>query len=166
MNLGNGTATVVARNLETGAVIAERVDVAASRVARAVGLLGRARLDPGEGLYIVPSRGVHTWGMRFAIDVAALDADGVVLDIAARMVPWRMRLPARGCHAVLELPAGTLAHTGTRVGHRIRLERAGNVGTGGRGDDGAGNKGTVGQGDRGTTDDGNGRVLARIVIDS
>lgn len=124
---------LVATNRDTGAVIAGRVDVAATRVARAVGLLGRAGLEPGQGLYIVPSRGVHTWGMRFAIDVAALDADGVVLDIAARMAPWRMRLPARGCHAVLELAAGTLARTGTRVGHRIRLEQAGTRDAGTRG---------------------------------
>jgi len=46
-----------------------------------VGLLGKARLDPGKGLLIVPSSGVHTWGMRFPIDVVALNRHLRVLDV-------------------------------------------------------------------------------------
>src|SRR5690242_20706840 len=97
---------LIATNLDTGAVVASRVAVADTRATRAVGLLTRSGLDAGEGLWIVPSRGVHTWFMRFAIDVVALDARGVVVDRVTALKPWRIRLPRRGTAGVLELPAG------------------------------------------------------------
>jgi uncharacterized protein len=109
-------------NLTTGAVVADRISVAATRSARAVGLLNRAGLEPGEGLWIVPSRGVHTCWMRFAIDVVALDEDGMVIDRVDGLKPWRVRLPRRGTAGVLELAAGTLERSGTEVGHRLEFE--------------------------------------------
>jgi len=115
---------LIARNLDTGAVVADRVAVADTHATRAVGLLSRDGLDRGEGLWIVPSRGVHTFWMRFAIDVIALDDQGVIIDSVAAMKPWRIRLPRRGTAGVLELRAGTLDESGTRVGHRIALAQA------------------------------------------
>ena len=115
---------LIARNLDTGAVVADKVEVASTRATRAVGLLSRSGLDPGEGLWIVPSRGVHTWGMRFTIDVVALDDRGVVIDQVSRLRPWRIRLPRRGTAGVLELPSGTLAASGTALGHRIEFVRS------------------------------------------
>ena len=112
-----------AMNLDTGAVVADRVAVADIRATRAVGLLSRSGLEPGEALWIVPSRGVHTWGMRFAIDVVALDARGVVIDQVSGLRPWRIRLPRRGTAGVLELPSGTLDASGTVLGHRIEFAR-------------------------------------------
>src|SRR5437868_3932764 len=114
-----------ARNLDTGSVIADRVNVADTRATRRAGLLNRDGLGQGEALWIVPSRGVHTIGMRFAIDVIALDERGVVIDRVENLVPWRIRLPRRGTAGVLELAAGTLARTGTGLGHRIEFERFG-----------------------------------------
>jgi uncharacterized membrane protein (UPF0127 family) len=113
---------LVARNVDTGAIVADRVAVAATHAERAVGLLSRSGLEPGEGLWIVPSRGVHTCGMRFAIDVVALDADGVVIDQVTALKPWRIRLPRRGTAGVLELPSGTLSASGTVLGHRIEFQ--------------------------------------------
>ena len=115
---------LIATNLTTGAVVANRVDVADTRATRAVGLLARRGLDPGEALWIVPSRGVHTCGMHFAIDVLALDKSGMVIDRVVNMKPWRIRLPRRGTAGVLELPAGTLDASGTALGHRIELDLA------------------------------------------
>lgn len=112
---------LIARNLDTGAVVADKVAVADTHATRAVGLLNRTGLDPGEALWIVPSRGVHTCWMRFPIDVIALDEQGVVIDRVTELKPWRIRLPRRGTAGVLELPAGALDATGTRVGHRIEL---------------------------------------------
>jgi uncharacterized membrane protein (UPF0127 family) len=116
--------SLIARNLDTGAVVADRVAVADTHATRAVGLLSREGLEPGEGLWIVPSRGVHTFWMRFAIDVIALDEQGVIIDRVTDMKPWRIRLPRRGTAGVLELRAGTLDESGTRVGHRIELVQA------------------------------------------
>lgn len=115
---------LVAMNLDTGSVIADHVSVAATRAERRVGLLNRNSLEPGEALWIVPSRGVHTCGMRFAIDVVALDARGVVVDVVTDLRPWRLRLPRPGTLGVLELPAGTVRMSRTRLGHRISFERA------------------------------------------
>ncbi len=115
---------LVARNASLNTVIADHVGVAATRTARAVGLLSRTGLEPGEALWIVPSRGVHTWGMRFTIDVLALDESGVVIDCVSNLRPWRVRLPRRGTAGVLELPAGTLAASRTGIGHQVILELA------------------------------------------
>jgi uncharacterized membrane protein (UPF0127 family) len=115
---------LVARNASLNTVLADRVGVAATHAARAVGLLSRSGLEPGEALWIVPSRGVHTWGMRFAIDVLALDEDGTVVDCVSNLRPWRVRLPRRGTAGVLELPAGTLEASRTSLGHRVVLEMA------------------------------------------
>jgi uncharacterized protein len=113
--------------------VAGRASVAATRAARAVGLLNRDGLDPGEGLWIVPSRGVHTFWMRFTIDVLALDDHGVVIDRVPNLKPWRVRLPRRGTAGVLELPAGTPRAFGHRTGppDRVRVgaaTRAGDAG--------------------------------------
>ena len=116
---------LVARNASVNRVLADRVGVAATRAARAVGLLSRTGLEPGEALWIVPSRGVHTCWMRFTIDVVALDDQGVVVDRVARLKPWRIRLPRRGTAGVLELPEGQLEATGTQIGHRIELATGG-----------------------------------------
>jgi uncharacterized protein len=113
---------LVARNTSLNTVIADRVGVATTHSARAVGLLARSGLEPGEALWIVPSRGVHTWGMRFTIDVLALDEEGNVVDAVSNLRPWRMRLPRRGTAGVLELPAGTVAASRTSLGHRVVLE--------------------------------------------
>ena len=113
---------LVARNASVNTLLADRVDVAATHAERAVGLLSRTRLEPGEALWIVPSRGVHTWGMRFAIDVVALDEAGTVVDCVSNLRPWRVRLPRRGTAGVLELPAGTLEASRTSLGHRVVLE--------------------------------------------
>ena len=115
---------LVARNASLNTVLANRVGVAASHAARAVGLLSRSGLEPGEALWIVPSRGVHTWGMRFTIDVLALDEDGTVVDCVSNLRPWRVRLPRKGTAGVLELPAGTLEASRTSLGHRVVLEMA------------------------------------------
>ena len=116
---------LIAKNLDTGRIVADKVAVADTRATRAVGLLNRSELNPGEGLWIIPSRGVHTCWMRFAIDVVALDDQGVVVDRVSALKPWRIRLPRRGTAGVLELPAGSLDATGTLIGHRIELASGG-----------------------------------------
>jgi uncharacterized protein len=115
---------LTATNVETGAVVASRVRVASKRLERAIGLLTTRAFAPGEGLLITPCRGVHTWGMRFAIDVIAIDEDGLVVDAVPALRPWRIRLPRPRGFNVLELPEGMLKKTRTQVGHHIALKLA------------------------------------------
>jgi uncharacterized membrane protein (UPF0127 family) len=118
----SGVRSVVARNVDTGEILAGNVRIADTRVTRALGLMGRRALAPGEALWIVPSRGVHTWWMRFTIDILALDADGRIVDLVPDLRPWRVRLPRPGTAGVLEMRAGTLGRSATRLGHRIVFE--------------------------------------------
>ena len=111
----------IARDVDTGLVLANRVTIASTRRQRAIGLLGRSHLEIGEGLWITPCHGVHTWFMRFSIDILAMNADGVVVDSVSTLKPWRMRLPRPGASTVLELPAGILPIAASYIGHRIQL---------------------------------------------
>lgn len=115
--------SVAVRNARNDRVLATDARVAETRMARAVGLLRHRDLPPGEGLWITPCRGVHTFGMRFAIDIIALDPLGRVVDLVERMRPWRIRWPREGGIGVLELPRGTIALSGTRRDDRIIFEK-------------------------------------------
>jgi uncharacterized membrane protein (UPF0127 family) len=106
-----------------GALVCERTCVADSPFTRLKGLLGRDGLEPGEGLLLRPASSVHTWFMRFAIDVVFLDRDLVVLGISDAVEPWRAA-GKRGAKAALELPAGEAARRGLAVGDRLELVAA------------------------------------------
>ncbi len=117
-----GAPRVMARNLDTGRVVATRVNVATTRVERAIGLMGRSDLHRGEAMWFSPTRGVHTCWMRFPIDLVGLDAAGMVVDRMAGMKPWRLRLPRQGVVGVLELVEGSLDRSDTQLGHCLRFQ--------------------------------------------
>ncbi|MHB1040013.1 MAG: DUF192 domain-containing protein, partial [Desulfobacteria bacterium] len=105
-------------NRTRGTVVGERVRTAQTFLSRLAGLLGTAAIAEGEGLWIVPCRSVHTLGMRYPIDVAFLDARGVVVGILERLPPNRVGRVFRDARGALELRAGTIAATGTGPGDR------------------------------------------------
>ena len=86
------------------------------------GLLGRASLDPDEGIWIEPASSIHMWFMRFPIDVVYAARDGLVLKVVHGIKPWRMSA-CRGAHAALELAAGAAERCGVRPGDYLTLER-------------------------------------------
>ncbi len=96
--------------------------VAATPWSRLVGLLGQNHLDPGAGLLLRGEQAIHMLGMRFAIDVVYLDAEGHVLRAIDNLAPWRLGPFVRKSRDVLELPAGTLAATGTCEGDKLVFE--------------------------------------------
>lgn len=102
--------------------LGDRIALARSPVARLRGLLGRAGLAPGEGLLLRPCNGVHTWGMKFSIDVVFLDAGGNVLRVEHSMLPGRMVPWVRRAKQALELPAGATTAVGLEVGARLAIE--------------------------------------------
>jgi uncharacterized membrane protein (UPF0127 family) len=115
--------TVHVMNATRGTVLGERVRVADTGMSRIVGLLGERELPPGDGLLIVPSQGVHTWGMLFPIDVVVLDRGWNVLALRRRMRAFRMTRLFWKAAAVLELPPGILDSTATAVGDMLAFER-------------------------------------------
>jgi hypothetical protein len=110
------------RNLTRGTLLGDEVDLAEDSAARAKGLLKRDGLDDGAGLWIVPCEAIHTFFMRFTIDVLYIDRKHRVRKTVHRLVPWRMSvcLPA---HSVLELPAGTIERTNTQKGDQLEIEK-------------------------------------------
>jgi uncharacterized membrane protein (UPF0127 family) len=112
---------VLVRNLRTGKVLGDRVWRTRGGREGARGLLGRQGLTAGEGLWIVGSMGVHSFGMRFPIDVAYLDGELRVVHLIEHMRPNRCGRISLRTETVLELPSGTLAETGTRQGDRLEL---------------------------------------------
>ena len=115
--------TVRATNATRATVLGRRIRVAETGLTRIVGLLGERELQPGDGLLIVPSQGVHTLGMQFPIDIAVLDDDWRVLATRRGMRPFRMTQIFWKAAAVLELPSGMLESTSTLVGDTIEFDR-------------------------------------------
>jgi hypothetical protein len=103
-------------------ILADRADVADTSATRRTGLLKHTGLAPGEGLWIVPSEGVHTFAMKFTIDVLFLNKKRVVLKTRPNMVKSRISL-CLTAHSVVELPAGTIDQTGTQKGDQLELEK-------------------------------------------
>lgn len=109
----------VARAMCRGEVLVPRVATARGFIGRAIGLMGRARLAPGEGLLIRPCGDIHTFFMRFPLDVVFLDADDVVVRVVRGVGPWRLAFGGPGAHAVLEVAAGGVPAEAVAPGDRV-----------------------------------------------
>ena len=116
---------VKATNKTRGTVLGESIRVAETGLTRIVGLLGERELQQGDGLLILPSQGIHTWGMQFPIDVVVLDGDWNAIALRREMRPFRLTRVWFKAAAVLELPAGTLAATSTAIGDALEFSRVG-----------------------------------------
>ncbi|MGH7608475.1 MAG: DUF192 domain-containing protein [Candidatus Dormibacteria bacterium] len=106
-----------------GSVVARDVKVGDGFWDRLVGLMGRSHLDPDEGLWLLPCRGVQTMFMRTPLDVAYLDRDQKVVLSVPEMPPWRGRWVVAHAHSAVELAPGTLRRHGIEVGQQLTLER-------------------------------------------
>jgi uncharacterized membrane protein (UPF0127 family) len=101
-------------------VLATRLEVADSGPKRNKGLLGREGLAEGEGLWIVPCESVHTFFMRFPIDLVYLDRKHRVKKVRSAVGAWRLSA-CLSAHSVLELPAGTIRATQTEAGDTLEF---------------------------------------------
>lgn len=108
-------------NNTRGTLVGESIRVAETGLSRMVGLLGESHLPPGDGLLIVPSQGVHTMGMQFAIDVAFLDGQWNVIAIKRDLRPFRITRVIWKAAAVLELRSGSLESSNTSVGDSLEF---------------------------------------------
>jgi uncharacterized protein len=116
-----------ARNETRDTVIAARLELGTSLWARFRGLMGRARLADGDGLWLSGTNGIHMFFMRFAIDAIFLarargDGGRTVVAVRRAVRPWIGLVPfIRGADGVLELPVGTIDASGTQPGDTVRL---------------------------------------------
>jgi uncharacterized protein len=110
-------------NARTSGVVASNVEIADTHAARRRGLLGRDGL-PNQAALVLPScNAIHTIGMRFAIDVAFVDASGCVCKIVRNVGRWRFAIAPRA-RTTIELAAGRVDQAGVNVGDRLYLESA------------------------------------------
>ena len=96
----------------------ERADTSFRRLR---GLLGRWSLRSDEGLWVVPSRGIHTIGLFFPIDVVYLDAMGRVVYLIENLKPFRITSIRINCESVLELPIRSIYNSHTQIGDRLAI---------------------------------------------
>ncbi len=113
-----------ALNSNNKCLLASDLKIANTFHTRLLGLMGRKEMKHGEGLLIKKSRNsIHTFFMRFPIDLLFLDANGQVQFVKEKVEPWRMVFAlvpvSTDC---LELPAGTIEKTSTKVGDTVSVE--------------------------------------------
>ena len=96
--------------------------MADSSAARRTGLLRHERLEAGEGLWIVPCEAIHTFGMKFPIDVVFLSRQREVVKIVPALPRWRIAVCFRA-HSVLELGAGQAEAAGLRIGDQLEVRQ-------------------------------------------
>ena len=117
------------RRLSDDAIVCDRVVMGESFGQRFMGLMGRASMDEGEGLYL-PTNSIHMMFMRFPIDALFVSRPGHdggrrVVGVRPDLPPWRgLVLPVRGAEAVVEMPAGTLARSDVSLDDEVVLEPA------------------------------------------
>jgi uncharacterized protein len=107
-------------NLTRGTILASRLELAGTGESRRKGLLGRESLARGEGLWITPCESVHTFFMRFAIDLIYLDRKLRVRKIRSNVTPWHVSA-CFSAHSVLELPAGAIHESRTECGDAVEI---------------------------------------------
>ena len=128
---GNGRATtdngqnghVYIYNKTRETFVATEATIADSYLRRLVGLLGKTKrwAQLGRGLWIVPSRGVHTIGMMFPIDLIFLSKEKEVVHVEEHVRPFRISKVSLRAQSVLELPAHSIYRSGTKVGDRLEI---------------------------------------------
>jgi len=116
--LGKASGHCAIVNSRTGLVLADDLIRAFDSAARRTGLLKHRGLPPGSAMIIAPSNAIHTFFMKFPIDIAFVGRDGRVRKIREALPPWRMSAALRA-YAVIELPAGAIQRSGTVAGDTL-----------------------------------------------
>jgi uncharacterized protein len=132
--VGRGV-TKMAENGRKGAVyvynktretfVATEATVADSYLSRLIGLLGKTKrwAQLGKGLWIIPSRGIHTIGMLFPIDLIFLSKEKEVVHVEEHVRPFRISKVSLKAMSVLELPPHTIYRSRTQVGDQLEIAR-------------------------------------------
>lgn len=111
----------IAVNARTPNYTIAHVQLASTSVQRIVGLLQHTSLAKEEGIWITPSNGIHTFGMKFAIDVVGLDAGHRVIRLWKNLLPWRMTTLHYSVRSVLEIASGRIHQCDIQIGDSIQM---------------------------------------------
>ncbi len=108
-------------NTTRGTTVGDCIELADTSMTRMVGLLRRQGLGAGEGLWIRPSSGVHTFGMRFSIDVVGLDKELRIVKLWRCLRPFRITSVSLRLKSVIELPCGVITQSRMEVGDQLQV---------------------------------------------
>ena len=108
-------------NLTKQTWLATKVRKADNFLTRLVGLLKRTNLGPEEALWLMPSKGIHTIGMKFPIDVVFLNRNNHVVGLMSGLGPNRISAIHFTGYSVLELPSGTIKKSGSEIGDQFEI---------------------------------------------
>jgi uncharacterized protein len=111
-------------NLTKKTWLATKVRKADNFLTRLVGLLKRTQLGPEEALWLMPSKGIHTVGMKFPIDVVFLNKEFFVVGLISGMLPYRVSGVHMRGYSVIELPSGTINKSRTEIGDQFEISLA------------------------------------------
>jgi len=100
--------------------LADRVELAGNGAKRSKGLLGRTGLGPGEGMWIVPCEAVHTFWMKFSLDLVYLDRQNQIAKIKRNVPPWRLSA-CLTAHSVIEFAAGAIRESDAQPGDKLEF---------------------------------------------
>lgn len=106
-------------NLSKSTCLGTKIKVADSPRERMVGLLRTTCLEPGSGLLIFPTQAVHTFGMKYPIDIVFLDKKKVVVGVRTNLRPCRLSPVFWRAECAIELPVRTIEESHTEVGDRF-----------------------------------------------
>ena len=120
---GNYSRYVYVYNKTRETFVATEAAVADNYFRRLIGLLGKTKrwAKLGRGLWIIPSRGVHSIGMLFPIDLVFLNKERKVVHVEEHFRPFRVSRVSLKASSVLELPPHTIYRTGTQVGDVLEI---------------------------------------------
>jgi uncharacterized membrane protein (UPF0127 family) len=121
--VGRTGVTAVIVNECTGVPVATSVEPAFDSVTRRKGLLGRTGLSRRHAVVIAPTNAIHTWFMRFTIDVVFAAKDGTVVGLRRALRPWRIAIAPKAFCAI-ELAAGSIERDRIAVGDRLVVTAA------------------------------------------
>lgn len=124
--LEGSAGTFLLRNRRTKRPLATRLDTAFDSPNRRRGLLGRDRLEADTALILAPCAALHTFFMRFPIDVVFVTRSGKVARVVRSLRPWRLSV-GWGAFAAIELAAGVADASGTRRDDLLDVEQHGSL---------------------------------------
>lgn len=117
-----GQAEYTLFNIDSGCELARHVRVAADSASRRKGLSEVDHLPPGSGMWIIPCEAIHTFGMKIPIDILFLDREFKVRKLRGAMPPRRISVCLLAS-SVVEIAAGAIVNSKTKVGDRLQMQR-------------------------------------------
>ena len=107
-------------NLDKNSDLARAAEIARTSAARQKGLLGRTSLPEGGGLWIIPCESVHTFFMKFPIDLVYINRKNIVKKVRRNVGPWRLSA-CFSAHSIIELPVGAIDRSQTSPGDKLEF---------------------------------------------